>query len=203
MEPQRPRPGSPRSIHHLQHPRAATGALGSCKSLGVRQHREKNREKNLKSGRNLANPKMLHQNPNFPNQERSKREGGVKSTGRKGGFVGIKIKAGIFLPFPFPPRFLRASFAPEQQPLPLLHPSSQGGLCKSSPSSQESGLIQYYRVEKGRKNLVEMAEPAEKKILPKKRGEMKPIPSWNFRFGAGLGFYSLSESPVQHLGIHP
>lgn len=138
-------------------------ALWKCESPGVRQDGGK-QKKTSKSGRNLANPEMLHENPTSQTWEepweRSKREGGVENPGRKGGFVGIKIKAGIFLPLPLPPRFLGASFAPKQQP--LSHPSSQGGLCKSSPSSQESGLIQHYRVEKGRKNLVEMAEPAEK-----------------------------------------
>lgn len=109
--------------------------------------------------------------------ERSRREGGVKKPWKKGGICGDKNKSWDIFALPVPvPRFLGASFAPEHRPLP--HPSSQGGLCKSSPSSRESGLIQYYRVEKERKNLAETAEPAEKNSsLKKKRKRRSQFPA--------------------------
>lgn len=138
-------------------------------------------EKNLKSGGNLGNPEMLYEKPNLPHAGSSlgkeKREGGVK-TWKKGGFAAIKIKAGLFFSLPSLSTLsgsVICSAAPARRPLAegSSIPPCRGGLCKSSPSSRESGLIQYYRVEKGRRNPVEMAAPAEgtpcKNPPPKKK----------------------------------
>ena len=162
----------------------------------------------------MGNPEMLYEKLNFPNAGSSlgkekKGRGRVKNLEERG-ICGDKNKSWvIFLPshslHGFSERNLLGRPGASSSRRGLQHPSAQGGLCKSSPSSRESGLIQYYRVEKGRKNPAETAALAEaalcKKPPPQNKGDEG---SCNLGFGTVFGLYfdiSLLVSPT-HLNTH-